>query len=67
MKRLSVYLIGLTLVLLIGGRAFAHFGVILPSEEIVGQKDPKRVTFKICFMHPFEQEWLNMENQRPLV
>jgi len=64
MKRLSVFLIGLTLVLCIVSRAFAHFGVILPSEDIVGQKDPKRITLKICFMHPFEQEWLNMEKPK---
>jgi len=38
----------------------------MPSEDIVGEKDSKKITLKIYFMHPFEQEWLNMENQRSL-
>lgn len=40
--------------------ASAHFAVILPSDEIIEEKDPKRITIKLYFMHPFEQEWLNM-------
>jgi len=66
MKMFSNVLNGLILVILITGTAFAHFGVIMPSEDIVEQKDSKKITLKIYFMHPFEQEWLNMENQRSL-
>ncbi|MGB9630294.1 MAG: DUF4198 domain-containing protein, partial [Thermodesulfobacteriota bacterium] len=42
------------------GSSSAHFGVILPSDDIIGQKDLKKITLKLYFMHPFEQEWLNM-------
>jgi len=36
----------------------------MPSEDIVGEKDSKKITLKIYFMHPFEQEWLNMEKPK---
>ncbi len=64
MKMFSNVLTGLILVILITGTAFAHFGVIMPSEDIVEQKDSKKITLKIYFMHPFEQEWLNMEKPK---
>lgn len=57
----SNLLISIIVVLFFTGGAFAHFGVIMPSDDIIGAKDPKKVTLKIYFMHPFEQEWLNME------
>lgn len=64
MKMFSNVLNGLILVILITGTALAHFGVIMPSEDIVEQKDSKKITLKIYFMHPFEQEWLNMEKPK---
>lgn len=64
MKMFSNVLTGLILVILITGTAFAHFGVIMPSEDIVEQKDSKKITLKIYFMHPFEQQWLNMEKPK---
>ncbi len=57
-------IISIIVVLFFASSSFAHFGVILPSDDIVGEKDPKRITLKVYFMHPFEQEWLDMEKPK---
>ncbi|MEF3168949.1 MAG: DUF4198 domain-containing protein [Deltaproteobacteria bacterium] len=41
--------------------SFAHFGVILPSDDIVSPKDNKHIQLHIKFMHPFDQDYMNME------
>lgn len=64
MKRFSTFLITIISVLFFTGIAYAHFGVILPSDDIIGEKDSKKITLKVYFMHPFEQEWLNMEKPK---
>ncbi len=46
------------------GRCFAHFGVILPSDDIVQVNDSHRITLSYQFMHPFEQNF--MELAKPL-
>lgn len=66
MKRL-IFLFSVVIVVIaffFAGTAFAHFGVILPSDDIIGEKDPKKISLKLYFMHPFEQEWLNMEKPK---
>lgn len=42
--------------------AFAHFGIIIPSDDILS-KD-KRLNMKVQFIHPFEQVYMNMEKPR---
>ncbi len=64
MRSFFKFLISIFAVLFFTGIAFAHFGVILPSDDIIGEKDPKKITLKVYFMHPFEQEWLNMEKPK---
>ena len=60
MKRfLKIAVVAFSLLVFVGSTS-AHFGVILPSDDIIGQKDQKKITLKLYFMHPFEQEWLNM-------
>lgn len=60
MKGFAKFLISIFAVLFLAGTTSAHFGVILPSNDIIGEKDQKKITLKLYFMHPFEQEWLNM-------
>ncbi|MCX7988022.1 MAG: DUF4198 domain-containing protein [Thermodesulfovibrio sp.] len=64
MKKFSFFLLSLITVLFFTGTVQAHFGLILPSDDIIGEKDPKKITLKLYFMHPFEQEWLNMEKPK---
>ncbi len=34
--------------------AQAHFGVIIPSDDIVSEGDRKKINLQIKFIHPFE-------------
>ncbi len=40
--------------------ANAHFGVIIPSEEIVTPDSPKTIELSIKFLHPMECQYLEM-------
>jgi cobalt/nickel transport protein len=64
MKGFTRFLISIVFVLFLATTAFAHFGVIMPSDDIIGEKDQKKINLKVYFMHPFEQEWLNMEKPK---
>ena len=45
--------------------AFAHFGMVIPSDSMVMQGDNKDVTLTLSFSHPFEG--VGMELIKPLV
>ena len=57
-------LFGIFIGLCFYGISFSHFAVILPSDDIIEEKDPKTLTLKLYFMHPFEQEWMHMEKPK---
>jgi len=40
--------------------AWAHFGAIIPSDDIVTQKDSKKITLNIKFIHPMEMHYMEM-------
>jgi len=40
--------------------AHAHFGVILPSEDVVEGAPPREITVSCQFMHPFAQDFMEM-------
>lgn len=44
--------------------SWAHFGVIIPSDDIVSKKDKKEITLQIKFIHPFEGNYMNMEKPK---
>lgn len=44
--------------------ASSHFGVIIPSDDIISQKDSKKITLEVKFMHPFEWQLMNMEKPK---
>jgi cobalt/nickel transport protein len=43
--------------------ALAHFGTLIPSDDIVSAGDPKTIRLRVAFMHPFEGHYMDM--QRP--
>ncbi|MDY6844538.1 MAG: DUF4198 domain-containing protein [Thermodesulfobacteriota bacterium] len=43
------------------GIARAHFGMIIPSKDMVTTKDNKRISLDIKFIHPMEGHYMNME------
>ncbi len=44
-----------------GFYAHAHFGTIIPSDDIISQKENRTLTLSVRFFHPFEGQYMNME------
>ncbi|MDD2468655.1 MAG: DUF4198 domain-containing protein, partial [Desulfobulbus sp.] len=40
--------------------ACAHFGAVIPSDDIVTQKDPKKIEVAVKFLHPMEGHSMEM-------
>jgi cobalt/nickel transport protein len=40
--------------------AWAHFGTIIPSDDIVTQEDAKTITLEVKFIHPMEMHYMEM-------
>lgn len=59
MKRLSPVLAALV-VLLCGAAASAHFGMILPSQDVVLEKGKAEVKLTLSFSHPMEMQGMDM-------
>jgi cobalt/nickel transport protein len=55
MKRSSKCLVVTVLCCLASWNACAHFQVLIPSNDVVGQSDPKTITLNLVFTHPMEQ------------
>lgn len=43
---------------------WAHFGLIIPSDDIVSKSHDKRINLQIKFIHPFEGQYMNMERPK---
>ena len=54
---LSLWILG------VASPAFAHFGMVIPSDNMVMQGENKTVTLTLSFSHPFEM--IGMEMERP--
>ncbi len=63
MKRLSLLAaVAFVISLAVGiSQAFAHFQMIIPSQNIVTQNGKRTVQLDIRFTHPFEGQMMNME------
>ena len=48
------------LLLLSAGVAAAHFGMIIPSDDIVGQTENRHLDLRVMFIHPFEGHFMDM-------
>jgi len=55
-------ILSLVVVFLLGSliSASAHFGVIIPSDDMITMTDSKNITIDIKFMHPMEGDYMNM-------
>ncbi|MEJ5299649.1 MAG: DUF4198 domain-containing protein [Thermodesulforhabdaceae bacterium] len=49
---------------LIASSARAHFGVIIPSDDIIISKDSKKIILDIKFIHPMEDVYMEMEKPK---
>jgi cobalt/nickel transport protein len=65
MKKTTIMLFaaGLISVIYLSGQAQAHFGMIIPSDSMVGQRDDKILRLTLSFSHPFES--IGMEMVKP--
>lgn len=41
--------------------SWAHFGMIVPSDDIVSKEDKKEIMLSVKFIHPFEGHYMNMD------
>jgi len=39
----------------------AHFGMVIPSDDIVSQDDPRQISLRLMFVHPFEMRGMPLE------
>jgi cobalt/nickel transport protein len=61
-KRLVVCVV--VAVTMLCGPAFAHFGMLIPSQATVSKSDPKTVEMQISFSHPFEMVGMDMSKPK---
>ncbi len=55
MKRdVTISVIVMCTVLALAGVATAHFGMIIPSKDVIGKDDKKEISLTLQFTHPFE-------------
>ncbi|WP_373499789.1 DUF4198 domain-containing protein [Desulfococcus sp.] len=55
-----VFVLASALFILFAVPAPAHFGTIVPSDDIVTQDDVKTLTIAVKFIHPLEQHYMEM-------
>jgi cobalt/nickel transport protein len=65
MKKTIAGLLIVAFLLCVNGIAFAHFGMVIPSDSMVMQGDNKTITIKLSFSHPMEV--VGMEMTKPKV
>jgi cobalt/nickel transport protein len=60
MKKTHVAWLVIVVVWAMSGSAFAHFGMLIPSQATVSKADPKTVDLQISFSHPMEMVGMDM-------
>ena len=64
MKKSIVGLFSMLGVFLLTGAAQAHFGMLIPSDNMVMQSDNRTVTLTLSFSHPFEGQGMVLEKPK---
>ena len=65
-KKLFLNLLTVLLCLAFAAPALAHFGMLIPSDSMVMQKDPRTVKIEASFSHPFEMVGMALEKPKVL-
>jgi len=64
MKRFCVITIVNVMLFCCLNTAFAHFGAVIPSDDIITQKDKKTINLSVKFIHPMEGQYMEMEKPK---
>ena len=67
MKKSFGILMIFLLILSAASFGFAHFGMIIPSDSMVMQKDNRTVSLRMSFSHPFEGIGMEMVKPKTLI
>lgn len=63
-SRLTAQACGALATVLFAGAAHAHFGMVIPSDNMVLQGEPRKIKVEFAFAHPFERQGMVLE--RPI-
>jgi cobalt/nickel transport protein len=58
-RKLSLVILALSLLYV--PSVYAHFGMVIPSDDIVSQGDSRQIDVKLMFAHPFEMQGMPLE------
>ena len=64
MSRLVTFCMVCGVLLALPGVSGAHFGMVIPSDNMVMQGENKSVSLQVSFSHPFEGQGMDMEKPR---
>ena len=65
-KLLFLNLFSILLFIALAAPALAHFGMLIPSDSMVMQQDPRTVKVEASFSHPFERVGMTLEKPKVL-
>ena len=60
-KKVCIALLSTMIIAVFATFSWAHFGMIIPSDDIVSKEDKKEIKLSVKFIHPFEGHYMNME------
>ena len=60
MKKMMVFFAGTILSLFVWSSAWAHFGMVIPSDSMVMQGDSRTLKIVLSFSHPFEGQGMQL-------
>lgn len=63
-RRFPLQTAALSFVLALSTTGHAHFGTIIPSDDIISQEDGREVEIAVQFIHPMEGQYMNMEKPK---
>ena len=58
--KIYVAMVSATLVLALAATAWAHFGAIIPSDDIVSKEESRTLALSVKFFHPFEGHYMEL-------
>ncbi|HHO47761.1 MAG TPA: DUF4198 domain-containing protein [Desulfobacteraceae bacterium] len=59
-KHILFQTVGLASLFGLSATGHAHFGAIIPSDDIISQEDGRKIEIAVKFIHPMERHYMNM-------